>query len=356
MTNQKGYIISGIQQVGIGVSNMREAWKWYKNQFGTDIRIFEDEAVAGLMLPYTDGKPRKRLAALAINMQGGGGFEIWQYKDRIPQPPSFQPQPGDLGIFAVKIKTHNVGALYKSYLSQGHAVSVPQKDPAGCDNFFIRDPYGNPFQIVEGNSWFKNESKLTGAAYGAILGVSDMDKSIAFYNEILGYNEVVYDETGTFPDLSHLKGGENNFRRVLLHHKEKRQGAFSPIFGDSQIELLQVIDRQTSTIYKDRLWGDLGFIHLCFDINGMSSLREKCALTGHPFTVDSSTSFDMGEATGHFSYIEDPDRTLIEFVETHRVPVLKKLGWYLNLQKRDPRKSLPRWILNSLAFNRVKDL
>ena len=33
----------------------------------------------------------------------------------------------------------------------------------------------------------------------------------------------------------------------------------------------------------------------------------------------------MGEAAGHFSYIQDPDGTLIEFVETHKVPILKKL-------------------------------
>jgi catechol 2,3-dioxygenase-like lactoylglutathione lyase family enzyme len=356
MANLSGYIISGIQQIGIGVSDMREAWKWYKKQFGTDIRIFEDEAIAGLMLPYTDGKPRKRLAALAINMQGGGGFEIWQYKDRIPQPPEVQLHLGDLGIFAVKIKTHDVAKSYQSFDSLGLKVSAPLKGPDGGENFFITDPYGNLFQLVNGNSWFKDDHKLTGAAYGTIIGVSDMEKSVSFYGDILGYNEVIYDKTGVFPDLSHLKGGEGNFRRVLLKHKEKRQGAFSPIFGDSQIELIQALDRQPSTIFKGRLWGDLGFIHLCFDINGMNSLREKCALKGHPFTVDSSTSFDMGEAAGHFSYIEDPDKTLIEFVETHRVPILKMLGWYLNLQKRDPRKSLPRWILNSLAFNRAKDI
>jgi hypothetical protein len=63
----------------------------------------------------------------------------------------------------------------------------------------------------------------------------------------------------------------------------------------------------------------------------------------------------MGEAAGHFSYIEDPDGTLIEFVETHKVPVIKKLGWYLNLKKRNPNKALPNWMVSTLSFNRVKD-
>ena len=62
----------------------------------------------------------------------------------------------------------------------------------------------------------------------------------------------------------------------------------------------------------------------------------------------------MGEAAGYFSYIEDPDGALIEFVETHKVPILKKIGWYLDLRKRDPRKSLPDWIVKTLRFSRVK--
>ena len=46
----------------------------------------------------------------------------------------------------------------------------------------------------------------------------------------------------------------------------------------------------------------------------------------------------MGEAAGHFAYIEDPDGTLIEFVETLKIPIIKKLGWYINLEKRAPEK------------------
>ena len=63
----------------------------------------------------------------------------------------------------------------------------------------------------------------------------------------------------------------------------------------------------------------------------------------------------MGEAAGHFSYIEDPDGTLIEFVETHKIPILKKIGWYLDLTKRDALRPLPRWMLKSMGLNRKKD-
>ena len=63
----------------------------------------------------------------------------------------------------------------------------------------------------------------------------------------------------------------------------------------------------------------------------------------------------MGDAAGQFSYIEDPDGTLIEFVETHRLPINKAKGKYLDLTKRDPAKPLPNIILKALRFARVKE-
>ncbi|MFT7282159.1 MAG: hypothetical protein ACI9DM_001893, partial [Cyclobacteriaceae bacterium] len=80
-------IISGIQQIGIGVKNVKEAWSWYKKYLGFDVRVFEDAAVANYMLPYTGGEPRERYAALSLNLQGGGGFEIWSYTKRVSAPP-----------------------------------------------------------------------------------------------------------------------------------------------------------------------------------------------------------------------------------------------------------------------------
>ncbi len=353
----KEKIISGIQQIGIGVPNVREAWKWYKNNFGLDIRMFEESAVAEHMLPYTGGQPQKRHAALAINLQGGGGFEIWQYVERKPLSPRFEIQVGDLGLFAAKIKCPDAKKAHEFLKGNGvEMISGILVDPRGKEHFFVKDPYGNIFQLVTSFTWFKNEKKPTGAAYGAIIGVSDINKAKEFYGSILGYDTVMFDETAVFGEFANLPGGNIRMRRVLLKHSRPRLGAFSPVFGTSEIELVQVLDREPRKIYHDRFWGDLGFIHLCFDIRGMNLLREECKQKGYPFTVDVDHSFDMGEAAGSFSYTEDPDGTLIEFVETHKIPILKSMGWYLNLQKRNPEKSLPRWLLKAISFNRAKDI
>ncbi|NOZ47855.1 MAG: VOC family protein [Chlorobi bacterium] len=350
-------IISGIQQIGIGVPDVYEAWAWYRKYFGMNIPVFDEAAEAGLMLPYTGGKPQKRHAVLAINIQGGGGFEIWQYTERKPQKPVFDIKLGDLGIYITKIKTRDINKAYDYYKSlNADLVSEIVKDPKGNEHFFIRDPYNNLFQVVSHkHSWFVKRKMVTGGPNGCIIGVSDIENARKVYSDILGYDEVVYDIEGVFEDFANIPGGKNKVRRVLLKHSEPRQGGFSRLFGTTTIELISVQDRTPEKIYKDRFWGDYGFIHLCFDIHGMDKMRKECAEKGFNFTVDSSKSFDMGEAAGHFSYIEDPDGALIEFVETHKIPVLKKIGWYLNLKKRNPEKPLPDWMIKTMELSSHKN-
>ncbi|MES2592325.1 MAG: VOC family protein [Bacteroidota bacterium] len=348
--------IAGIQQIGIGIPNVHEAFKWYREHFGMDIPIFEEAAEANLMLPYTGGKPHQRHAILAINMKGGGGFEIWQYTSRVPQPPIFEIQLGDLGFFCTRMKTSDVKGSYEFLKSKNvNLISGLTKDAAGNETFYLRDPWNNIFQIVKSDSWFGTGMQLTGGPGGCMIGVSDIERSKKFYSDILGYDTVVYDKEGIFEDFKHLPGGTNKARRVLLKHSKPRVGAFSKLLGESEMELIQIFDRVPRKIYENRFWGDQGFIHMCFDITNQRAMKQLCAEKGYPYTVDSGEIFDMGEAAGHFSYIEDPDGALIEFVETKKIPIMKKLGWYLDLRKRDALKPLPDWMLKALKFNRVKN-
>jgi len=355
----KGYMICGIQQIGIGVSDLEEAWKWYIDHFGMDCRIFEEEAEAKLMLPYTGNQPRSRHAVLAMNLQGGAGFEVWQYKGREPVIKKEEIKLGDTGILGCKIKARDINAAY-SFLKGKNALLLnePAADPSGGRSFLMKDPWANLFQIVESGDWFMNENKQTGGSCGALIGVSDIEKAKVLYSDILGYDEVVYDVTGVFPDLAGMPGGKDELRRVLLKNHEHFTGPFSRVLGQSRMELICASGKPGKRIYEGRFWGDPGFIHLCFDIREMDDLKAHCTSLGFPFTVDSKqshegNSFEMGEAAGHFSYIEDPDGTLIEFVETHKLLVLKKLGWYLDLRKRG-LKPLPDWILKMLRFSKVK--
>jgi catechol 2,3-dioxygenase-like lactoylglutathione lyase family enzyme len=169
---------------------------------------------------------------------------------------------------------------------------------------------------------------------------------------VLGYRRLLHDERGVFPDWIGLPGGGERYRRVLLGLEGERPGAFGRLLGPSRIELVEALERRPRKIFGDRFWGDLGFIHLCFDVRGMDGLSEACRAAGFPFTVDSASAFTMGETAGRFSYLEDPDGTLIEFVETRRMAIARGLGLYLDLSRRD--RPLPNALLRLLALNRVR--
>jgi catechol 2,3-dioxygenase-like lactoylglutathione lyase family enzyme len=329
------YIINGIQQIGIGVSEAKQVFNWYRKNQDFNILLFEDEAEAYLMTKYTEGEVMKRKALLAMNMLGGGGLEIWQFSNREPQGQKIRFRLGDLGINAMKLRDHE-----------------PNRDRK-----FYHDPWNNLLQTIHCDYAFCPSKNGRGGVMGAIIGVSDMQASISFYKNILGFDKVKKDEAGVFGDFKGIAGGDGKFHRVVLCQKKRKIGGFGKLLGPMELELIQPLSREPNKIFENRIWGDLGFIHLCFDVSGMEALKLKSEALGFPFSVDSANSFDMGEAAGRFGYVEDPDGTLMELVETHKVPIFKRLGLYINMKQRNPEKALPNWLVKTLRFHKKrKDL
>ncbi len=358
-------MITGIQQVGIGVSNISEAWKWYREYFGMDIPIKDRPGTAELMLKYTDNKPHDFHNIAALNIQGGGGFDILQYMSRKPERAKFQIKLGDLGIFAIKLKTNTLKSSFLKFrLNEKDLINYNiQKSPNNKDHFFVTDPYNNYFQVVENEEVFHETDALTGGVLGAIISVSDIEKSIEFYEKVLGYNKVIYSKEGVFRDFSSLPGGENKFKRVLLTHSKKRKGAFSNLLGASEIELIQVLDRKPNKIYENRFIGDIGFFDISFAVQNMEAIKEHCKKLKYSFTIDSLPKvyenpeiiLEMPDITEHFSYIEDPDENLIRFIETYKLEISENLGWSMNIKKRKSDKPISKWKLKTLVWNRFKE-
>ena len=346
-------LISGIQQVGVGVTDVSQAWQWYRRVMGFDVPVFDDYAEAKLMINYTGGEVQSRHALMALNMAGGGGLEIWQFTNRTPQACAFPPEPGDLGIYAIRFKAPEIKEAY-TWMQKAHAQVGPLREFPDGPGFWGGDPYGNAFQITEDASWFGQTDKPVGGVAGVVIGVTDIDKALTFYKNLLDPCEVVYDKTQVFEDIP-TSVPNQRFRRAVVRKKATPHGAFSRLLGGVQVELLQALDREPNKLFADRYWGDCGFIHVCFDTLDMEALKTKLTGKGYPFTVDSGGSFGMESAAGRFAYVEDPDGTLIELVETHKLPILKKIGWYLNLQKRKHQRPLPNWMLRMMSLSRVKD-
>ncbi|MEC7693165.1 MAG: VOC family protein, partial [Bacteroidota bacterium] len=80
--------------MGIGIPDVHKAWKWYRNAFGIDIRMFEEAAEAALMTRYTGGEVHARQVAptkcSSASHRSVGMPSEW----RGPKP---QPSAGGIG-------------------------------------------------------------------------------------------------------------------------------------------------------------------------------------------------------------------------------------------------------------------
>ena len=337
------YNISGIQQVGIGVENLEEAWYWYAKHFGMDLPIFRDEAEANLMSQYTGGSIHKRKAVLAMNLQGGGGFEVWQYTSRIPSPRNKETKIGDLGISHVHLRTKNVAVAHNYFRGLNRVeLSEIELNELNKKWFELKDPFGNSFKIIEDDYRFIKTKAVVGGVMGVTIGVPNLKESIDVYQKLMHYDTLV------------SKQSKGALEHVWLQPTQNEESAFSKLLGPTRVELVCDATVEREAIFTDRYWGDLGFIHVCFDVQGMSELRKVAKTSNYAFKVDSEDSFDMGDAAGQFAYIQDKGGTLIELVETHKVPIMKKWGLYINLKKKKKQKPLPRFIFRVLGYNRIK--
>ncbi len=119
------------------------ACDWWRELFGFDCPVFRDRGVAKLMTHYTRGTAEERDAALVFNMRGGSGLELWQYISRTPQPPSSQTTPGDLGIYAAKIRCPNITTAH-THLGQHGA-----RCPAACRRPNTQRPHRRPVLLLQ---------------------------------------------------------------------------------------------------------------------------------------------------------------------------------------------------------------
>lgn len=350
------YRINGFQHIGVAVRDMDRSLKFYRKYFGLDIPFFDAVAPAALMQPYTRGEIITKRASMIMNLMGGCAMEVIQATSFNAAPADFQTELGDLGIYITRVKCPDVKAAHAFCTKEPETQpSSLRKTALGGETFFVTDPDGNWFQYVEGNDWYTRPRHVSGGVVACTIGVTDIDEARELYSTLLGYDLVVHEEKGMIEEWADLPGGERRYKRVLLGQATTPGGGFGRVTGKTFIELVQDLDRKPRRIFDNRVWADLGFVHLGLDVRGMEALGTELAAKGFGFTCDSNSALDMGNTKVHCTYIEDTDGTWIELIEVHKVPIVEKWGIYLNVARRAQDKPLPDFILKALRFSRIKD-
>jgi len=348
--------INSMQHIGVAVQDMDASLKYFRKIFGMNIPFFDSVQAAPLMDCYTHEKTITKRASMIMNLQGGCAMEVIRPTTFEPRKADFQIKIGDLHIFQVHMKSRNVKHMHEHCKNNGAlGVSEIQLNPAQQNVFDLTDVDGNFFRVEPTKECYREMGHPSNGVAGCSIGVTNMDEALNLYSSLLGYDEVVFDRSGTFNDWGHLPGGKEQYRRVRLKQSAPTGGGFARVMGETFIELVQALDRVPARTFKGRIWGDSGFVHLGLDVKGMKKLGENLGAKGFPFRCDSNDALSMGQTKVHCTYIDDKDGTLIELIEVYKVPIVEKWGIFLNVEKRDPLKPLPNFMLNALRFSRVKD-
>ena len=348
--------INSMQHIGVAVQDMDASLKYFRKIFGMNIPFFDSVQAAPLMDCYTHEKTITKRASMIMNLQGGCAMEVIRPTTFEPRKADFQIKIGDLHIFQVHMKARNVKHMHEHCKNNGALnVSEIQLNPAQQNVFDLTDLDGNFFRVEPTTECYREMGHPSNGVAGCSIGVTNMEDALNLYSNLLGYNEVVFDRTGTFNDWGHLPGGKEQYRRVRLKQSAPTGGGFARVMGETFIELVQALDRVPARTFKGRIWGDSGFVHLGLDVKGMKKLGENLGAQGFPFRCDSNDALSMGQTKVHCTYIDDKDGSLIELIEVYKVPIVEKWGIFLNVEKRDPLKPLPNFMLNALRFSRIKD-
>ena len=151
--------------------------------------------------------------------------------------------------------------------------------------------------------------KLVNVLDHVAITVSDIDRSLAFYVDLLGLKEIERHRLEREP-ISTMTGKENVVMQVVR--------LVAPETDGIEIDLQQYIEPVGKT--SDAKFGDVRHSHICFGVPNLAEAYEKLSAEGVKF-VSEPVRFDLGWAIVHVVFFEDPDGNGLELMQ---VPFEKK--------------------------------
>ncbi|GHV66906.1 hypothetical protein AGMMS49928_02740 [Spirochaetia bacterium] len=269
-------MITGIAHVAINVLDMDKMLGFYSEALGLK-KAFE--------LPHEDGTPW----IVYLKVAPGEFIEFFYggVKDR-----DINYSGDQIGAHHWCITCTNMNALRERLLARGY-IKPDMKPVAKGDgwNWWIHDPEGNALEInqLEGTSAVSDSAnggrdEITGIEHVGHV-VSDIEKTRAFYRDMLGLKELSTKDKDGKPWLTYM---------------EVKPGQTMEFFWGG-------VKTRPNT------WQSYGVTHLCLLSDDVAAEIESLRARGWPILIETKTGADKNTQ----GWVVDPDGNRIELMYIH---------------------------------------
>jgi len=311
----------GLHHVGIGVSDMERSLAFYRDLL--ELEVVYDLISEDNMMCQVIGRSAVTRVVMLKDKLGGNCVKLVQIlPSRYPHRPQTIPPDrkwGDIGYYCeLAMQVANLRNAYNALMAKGatsamspsyfQAIGPNGEVAVETEVAYFVDPDGAWFEIHERREVPKGFEDFPGViqlTHGC-LGVSNMDQSLSFYREILGFKELVYDielEDWDFSGMGKLVGGPVRVRLAIV--RSEGRGGF--------LELVQPLPPyKVRSLSPAARWGDIGQMEHGVEVKDLDKVCSELAQRGVRFMCSPSP---VPQMKARHCYIQDPDDAIIELID-----------------------------------------
>jgi catechol 2,3-dioxygenase-like lactoylglutathione lyase family enzyme len=142
------------------------------------------------------------------------------------------------------------------------------------------------------------------------IGVGDMEKALAFYGGVLGFEVVVFDYTGRLAGIDSVESAPKA-RIVMLRNENS-----TPI-AQGMLELVQMLPPEKPNPHNIEFeWGNIGIAEVCQDVKNLEEISKIMTDKGFKVVMPVLYAILSGEEV-KYCYFRSPERVLLELIEWH---------------------------------------
>ncbi len=300
----------GVHHIAIGVKDVKIMRQFYASTLEFNkvfVDLLQNEYPA---LDEVVRDPHPVYIAPLLSQEAGGIIvELTQMISPAPRPIRRDFRYGDIGLTKITIQVADIEGLRRSLKGKVNFCSEPKKVavPGWGDYQFVycRDPERNLIEFVAGSK-LPVKNKFGGVVWAGV-SVTDLERSIQFYQKYGGFDRVFIDIHDRFSGLvDELSGSrQTKVRSCVLANSQ----------AGGMIELFEVSSPRGRSIPFGTRWGDFGYLQVC--VNGkqgadIQSIYRHFESEGIEFLSGPKIMND--ERQGAFFYMKDPDGIMVEFL------------------------------------------